>query len=250
MLTGAERGQLLAEWNDTAVPVPAAGGVHELVGLRAGERPDAVAVACGAQRLSYGGLWAAAGRLAGYLRSAGVGPETVVGLCLPRGAGLVTAMLAVWRAGGAYLPLDPDYPAARLAFMLADSRGPGRRRGPVRCPGAVPGLAAGAGWWSGSMTRRPAVAAAGPPAAPAVGGRGAAGVRDLHLRVDRRPEGGAGAPRRLVNLAGAVQGAFGLAAGVGVLQFASFSFDASVWELWWRWWRGRRWWWRRRGDRR
>ena len=166
LLTGAERGQLAALECDAAVPVPG-GGVHELVGLRAGERPDAVAVACGAQRLSYGGLWAAAGRLAGYLRSAGVGPETVVGLCLPRGAGLVTAMLAVWRAGGAYLPLDPDYPAARLEFMLADSRASVL----VAAGRALAGLAA-AGRRGGCVAlddpqTMAAVAAAGPPAAPA-----------------------------------------------------------------------------------
>ena len=69
--------------------------------------------------LSYGELAARAGRLARFLVSRGAGPETVVGLCLGRGAEMVAAIVAVWLAGAAYLPLDPAYPAARLGHMLA-----------------------------------------------------------------------------------------------------------------------------------
>ena len=72
--------------------------------------------------LTYRALAERAGRLAGFLREAGAGPESVVGLCLGRGPEMVTGVLAVWLAGAAYLPLDPAYPAARLGFMLADSR--------------------------------------------------------------------------------------------------------------------------------
>ena len=121
LLTGRERDQL-ARWNDAPVPVPAAGGVHELVAARVGVGPDAVAVTCGGVSLSYGGLEERANRLAQYLRGVGVGAETVVGLCLPPGVGMVVVMLAVWKAGGAWLPLDPGYPPERLGFMLADSR--------------------------------------------------------------------------------------------------------------------------------
>ena len=122
ILGAGERREIVAGWNDTAAAVPAAGGVHELVAARAAACPDAAAVVCGDAVVTYGELEARAGRLAGYLRAAGAGPETVVGLCLERGADVVAAVLAVWKAGAAYLPVDPAWPAERVAFVLADSR--------------------------------------------------------------------------------------------------------------------------------
>ena len=135
VLGTAERAQLLAGWNDTARPVPAA-SVPELIAARAARAPDAVAVVCGDVHVSYGELDARAGGWPGMLAEAGAGPETVVGLCLERGAEMVTAIVGVWRAGAAYLPVDPAYPAARRGLMLADSgarvlvgTGPGAGRG-------------------------------------------------------------------------------------------------------------------------
>ncbi|MCW6011170.1 AMP-binding protein, partial [Micromonospora sp. CPCC 205371] len=122
MLPPAEHDQLVRAWNDTAAELPDVSGVHELIAARARIAPDAVAVVSGDRSLTYGALLDRAGRLARYLRDAGVGAETVVGLCLPRGADMAVAVLAVWQAEGAYLPLDPDYPAERLGFMLADIR--------------------------------------------------------------------------------------------------------------------------------
>ncbi|MFI2352797.1 AMP-binding protein, partial [Streptomyces sp. NPDC019443] len=122
ILTTAERDQLVGEWQGAVVSLPAVGGVHELIAGRADAGPDAVAVVSDAEVLTYGGLMARANRLAHRLRGLGVGAESVVGLCIPRGVDMVVAMLAVWQAGGAYLPLDPEYPVERLEFMLADSR--------------------------------------------------------------------------------------------------------------------------------
>ena len=121
VLTAGEREQVLAGWNQAAVPVPAAGGVGELIAGRAAACPDAAAVVCGGAVWTYGALMGRAGRLAWFLRELGAGPESVVGLCLERGAEMVAGVLAVWLAGAAYLPLDPAYPAGRLGFMLADS---------------------------------------------------------------------------------------------------------------------------------
>ena len=116
-----ERRQLLDEWNDTAVPQPAA-MAPGLFAARVAAVPDAAAVVFGDAVVSYRELDGRAGRLAGFLAAAGAGPESVVGLCLPRGVQMLTAVLAVWKAGAAYLPVDPELPAERAGFMLADSR--------------------------------------------------------------------------------------------------------------------------------
>ncbi|MFG2169746.1 amino acid adenylation domain-containing protein, partial [Micromonospora chersina] len=120
ILTPAEEQQLNA-WNDTALPLATATGVDALIAANAGRFPGEAAVEAGDEVMSYRDLIARADRLAARLRAAGAGPENVVGVHLPRGADLVVAILAVWRAGAAYLPLDPDYPADRLAYMRRDS---------------------------------------------------------------------------------------------------------------------------------
>ncbi|MER7205539.1 amino acid adenylation domain-containing protein [Streptosporangium sp. NPDC000239] len=101
--------------------LPATPSVPELVAAAVRERPDAVAVGCGTRALTYAELDARAGELAGLLRSRGVTPGDVVGVRLGRTPDTIAALLAVWRAGAAYLPLDPDYPAERLAFLVEDS---------------------------------------------------------------------------------------------------------------------------------
>ena len=120
VLGETERAQLLHEWNDTATPVPP-GTLAELFEAQAARVPDAVAVCGGGNWVSYRELDAAAGALARHLRELGVGPEVRVGVCLPRSVDLVIAVLAVAKAGGAFVPVDAAVPAERAAFMLADA---------------------------------------------------------------------------------------------------------------------------------
>ncbi|NEW68833.1 non-ribosomal peptide synthase/polyketide synthase [Streptomyces rhizosphaericus] len=120
LLDEAEARSILSEWNDTAGQVPGR-SVVELFGERVARTPDAVAVAAGGVSLSYGELNARADRLARLLADRGVRPEAFVAVALPRSVDLVVALLAVWKAGAAYLPLDTEYPADRLAYMLQDA---------------------------------------------------------------------------------------------------------------------------------
>jgi amino acid adenylation domain-containing protein len=226
VLDGAERAQVVEGWNDTAVAVPAA-TVPELIAARAAAVPDAVAVVCGDSVVSYRELLVRAGRLAVLLGSLGAGPEQVAGLCLGRGADMVTGICGAWLAGAAYLPLDPGLPAARLGQMLAAG-------GAVVavCRGGLPaGLAVPAGTAvadlddllaGGLVTGQPAVPA------PAAG----------QLAYVIFTSGSTGTPKPVAvphaglgNLAAAQIDRFAVAAGDRVLAFASPGFDASVSEL-------------------
>src|SRR5712691_8941352 len=111
--------------------------VPELVTRQAAVTPNAVAVDDGDEALTYSTLNARAGRLAARLRSLGVGTDVPVAILLPRSVGLVVAALGIMKAGGAYLPLDPSYPDARLVSVLRDARPPvvvTDERGTARLP--------------------------------------------------------------------------------------------------------------------
>ncbi|MGW7519508.1 amino acid adenylation domain-containing protein [Streptomyces sp. NPDC054796] len=126
VLGPAERGQLLDELNRTAAPVldrtSQARTVPGLFAAQVARTPEDIALVCSGVEVGYRELQERSVRLARLLRDTGVGTESVVALCLPRGIEMVTAILAVWQAGAAYLPLDPAQPAARTAYMLDDSR--------------------------------------------------------------------------------------------------------------------------------
>jgi amino acid adenylation domain-containing protein len=224
VLRAAEREQVLWAWNDTAAPVPGV-LVPGLVAAQAARTPDAVGVVCGQEHLSYRELMARADQLAAVLAAAGAAPEQVAGLCLPRGAGMITAMLATWQAGAAYLPVDPGYPADRIAFMLADSGAQMVVATPATA-GVLPPEAGTVIWLDDlAVTAAPLAA----PPVPVPPGRlayviytsGSTGV----------PKGVAVSQAALANMTAALGPQLSARPGVRVLQFASFSFDASVLDV-------------------
>jgi amino acid adenylation domain-containing protein len=120
ILPSQERWQLLEGWNQTAAAYPD-GTLHGLVEEQVQRSPDQTAVLDGGRALTYAALDRRANRLAHFLGAQGVGPGACVGVCMTRTADLIVALLGILKAGAAYVPLDPSYPADRLAFMLDDS---------------------------------------------------------------------------------------------------------------------------------
>jgi amino acid adenylation domain-containing protein len=119
-----ERRQLLYEWNETRVEYNAGGTLHQHFEAKAAETPQAVALVCEGQQLSYGELNERANQLAHHLRKRGIVAETRVGLCIERSLEMIVGLLGILKAGAAYLPLDPTYPRERLRFMLDESAAP------------------------------------------------------------------------------------------------------------------------------
>lgn len=121
LLTEEEQ-RLFAEVNDTRTEYPAATSIHELFEERAASTPEAIAVVCEGRELTYRDLNQQANKVARYLRRRGVGPETIVGILMERSLEMVVGLLGVLKAGGAYLPLDLNYPKQRLGLMLEESQ--------------------------------------------------------------------------------------------------------------------------------
>ncbi|HET7463045.1 MAG TPA: amino acid adenylation domain-containing protein, partial [Longimicrobium sp.] len=234
LLGGAERALVLGAWNRTEAEYPSESCIHELFERQVERTPDATAVRFGDERLSYAELNARANRLAHELRSRAVGPEVRVALCVERGPEMVAAVLAVLKAGGAYVPLDPSYPADRLRYMLADSA-PAivltQRAVAEALAGGLDGLGGGV-----PVLELDAAApawASRPETNPARGG-----LTPEHPAYVIYTSGSTGRPkgvlvphRGLCNVAIAQQRVFGLGPDDRVLQFASLSFDAAVFEL-------------------
>ena len=227
LLTQAEERQLL-DWNATATDYPAEPCLHDLIAAQAGRAPDRPAVRFEDRSLTYRRLDDAASILAARLAALGVGPDVVVGVFAERSLEMVVALLAVLKAGGAYLPLDPDYPADRVAYMLADSgvpvllvqdhlsdRLPAHGAEVVSLTGCAEPGALGAGRVSS-------------PAAPSnlayvIYTSGSTG----------RPKGTMNSHRGIVNRLLWMQEEYGLGEDDRVLQKTPFSFDVSVWEFFW-----------------
>lgn len=137
LLSAAEERQQLDDWNATRASYPHDRTVHQLFEEQVARTPDRTAVVCGSESLTYRELDERANRLAHHLRDQGVGPDVLVALCLERSAEMIVALLAVLKAGGAYLPLDPEYPAERLRFQVSDARA-GHLISTTRLAGRVP----------------------------------------------------------------------------------------------------------------
>ncbi len=120
LLSAGERNRIVSEWNATRADYEAS-CIHELFERQAAKTPDLDAVVFQGKALTYRELNERANQAAHYLRKRGVGPETLVGVCLNRTPEMVVSLLGIWKAGGAYVPLDPTYPQDRLAFMMKDS---------------------------------------------------------------------------------------------------------------------------------
>ncbi|MEU1014063.1 non-ribosomal peptide synthase/polyketide synthase [Streptomyces sp. NPDC005898] len=121
LLSEEETRRLVHDWNPA--PLPATDTIHpELFERRAAQDPDALALVAGGERLDYATLNARANRLAHHLIARGAGPERLVALRLPRTADMIVAILAVWKSGAGYLPLDPALPEERVRFLLDDAR--------------------------------------------------------------------------------------------------------------------------------
>jgi amino acid adenylation domain-containing protein len=236
LLSDGERDTLLHRWNDTARQLGDPDILlHELFEQVAARQPGAVAVVCGQDRLTYAELDRAASELAAVLRSSGVGPEQTVGVLADRGPALPVAFLAILKAGGGYLPLDPDQPAIRRARLLAET---GARL--VVCTEDLAGeVPDGVG----------ALPLAGVTALPLAGVTAVplAGVTATGPRRQVRPDnlaytiftsGSTGTPkgvqvshRSIVNFIRGIIEHFGLGRGDRVLQFANPVFDVSLFDF-------------------
>ncbi|RSN27514.1 non-ribosomal peptide synthetase [Amycolatopsis sp. WAC 01416] len=223
LLSPAERGRL-AELNATSHPVPER-TLAEAIAEQTAKTPSATAVLFKDTELSYADLDARAENLARRLRSLGAGPEEVVAVAVPRSAELMVALLAVLKAGSAYLPIDLDYPADRLEYMLADSGA----RLVLSEPGTAARIPAVAGLTQVSVT--------GEPVADDVPGVAAGPDNTAYLIYTSgstgRPKGVAVTHRAIVNRLAWMQHEYRLTASDRVLQKTPSSFDVSVWEFFW-----------------
>ncbi|MBV6697676.1 non-ribosomal peptide synthase/polyketide synthase [Kitasatospora aureofaciens] len=229
LLSADERRLLLAADHTPTAELPAV-GLPQLFAARAAAAPDAIAVVCDGTALSYRELDERANRLAHALIRRGAGPEQLVALALPRSAELVVAVLAVLKSGAAYLPVDPDYPAARIAYLLGDARPAlvlaDRRSAGLPVPDGTPGLLL-------DDPDTAAEVASCPPTDPGVA------VDPRHPAYVIYTSGSTGEPkgvlvphRNVARLFSSTRDLFAFGPEDVWTLFHSYAFDFSVWELW------------------
>ncbi|WP_181799209.1 amino acid adenylation domain-containing protein [Kitasatospora acidiphila] len=225
----AERRLVVEEWNETAVEV-ASSTLPGLFAAQVARTPDAVAVVFEGVELSYAELDARANRLARLLVGRGVGAESVVAVLMERSVELVVSLLAVLKAGGAYLPVDPEYPAGRIEAVLADAA-PVCVLSTTALEASVPDDVARV------LVDHPLVVSelAGLPAgAPEVGVLPAHPAYVIFTSGSTgRPKGVAVPHAGIVNRLAWMQEEYGLSVADRVLQKTPFGFDVSVWEFFW-----------------
>jgi amino acid adenylation domain-containing protein/non-ribosomal peptide synthase protein (TIGR01720 family) len=236
LLEPAERQQLLVGWNDTAHPLSEA-TLPTLFEQQVSRTPEAVALVSNDASLTYDALNQRANRLAHQLIERGIGPESIVALALPRSLETVIALLAILKAGAAYLPLDPDYPADRLQFMLADAR---------PCAIVTTGTTAAQALSGSSL---PQVVLDEPHVLAALESKPSHNPTDADRTRPLTPQnpayviytsGSTGTPKGVVVAEDAIvnrlrwmQGEYALGIDDRVLQKTPAGFDVSVWEFFW-----------------
>jgi amino acid adenylation domain-containing protein len=228
VLTEAELARELAQWNDTAREFPVT-CIHEGFEERVARDPAAVAVEFEGGRWSYGELNAVANRIARRLRSAGVGPETLVGVCLPVSLERLAVLLGVWKAGGGYVPLDPGLPGDRLAFLVADTG----------MPVVVTDTASGRGL-PGAVARvvlddpaeQAPIAGLDDGNVPGSGGSPSDVAYVIYTSGSTgEPKGVVVEHRQALNFLQGMGEHWRIGPGSAVLSFAAFTFDVSVMDM-------------------
>ncbi|MEO5730391.1 MAG: amino acid adenylation domain-containing protein, partial [Byssovorax sp.] len=231
LMAEAERHTLLVTWNATSTAFPREACIHQLFEAQVERAPDAEAVAFEDERLTYRALNERANRLAHHLRALGVGPESLVGLCLERSPASLVGLLGILKAGAAYVSIDPEYPASRLTFLLVDT---GMKVLVTDAKLAVQ-LGAQLGALGDGLV---AVDVDGPEVASAPSSNPVSEVGAESLAYVMYTSGSTGQPkgvcvphRAVVRLALA-RSYVQLTADDVLLHFAPLSFDASTFEIW------------------
>ncbi|MGZ3458357.1 MAG: non-ribosomal peptide synthetase, partial [Archangium sp.] len=221
-----ERQRVLEEWNATSAHVPADACIHHLFQAQAARTPEAIALSFEDSSLSFRELDERANQLAWHLRSLGVGPEVIVGLCVERSPDMVVGMLGILKAGGAFLPLDPSLPPERLAFMLQDAAVPvllTQRRLRTSLPVDLPTFC---------LDSQQRTLDSQPHSPPGSSVRADSLAYVIYTSgTTGRPKGTLLAHRGLCNTALAAVKFHGFTPTSRILQFASFGFDACVCEV-------------------